>query len=109
MSILHTPTEPFIESPENDTYIGFIDASHCNTMENFYTEISAALQFPNYFGRNLDALDEMLCDLSWIDFSIVFLIINNQEKLLSDDPEKLGELIAFLVDVGNDNFETILK
>ena len=32
------------------------------------------LQFPDYFGRNWDALDECICDLSWLPPGDVILI-----------------------------------
>jgi|688.fasta_scaffold267104_2 RNAse (barnase) inhibitor barstar len=109
MSIVHTPQHPFIESSENDTYIGFIDGEQCTTMDLFYDAIIRAMQLPDYFGRNLDALDEVLSDLSWIDYGVKFLIIQNSDELLKDEKEMFGELLATLMEVGNDDFEVVMS
>ncbi len=36
------------------------------TVEELHDVLSEALHLPNYFGRNWDALDEVLGDLSWL-------------------------------------------
>jgi RNAse (barnase) inhibitor barstar len=38
--------------------------------------IAAALSFPDYFGRNLDALYDMLTDLSWLPGNHVLIWIH---------------------------------
>ncbi len=40
--------------------------------------VADALAFPDYFGRNWDALEECLLDLSWRPGSLVLLIDNAQ-------------------------------
>ena len=40
-------------------------------------DIGAALHFPSYYGQNLDALAECLCDLSWIPATMVVLVVRN--------------------------------
>jgi RNAse (barnase) inhibitor barstar len=39
--------------------------SKMRTRDDLFDEISAALQFPYYFGENWDALDECMNDLEW--------------------------------------------
>lgn len=36
------------------------------TEDQLFTEVSAALQFPYYFGENWPAFDECLADLEWL-------------------------------------------
>ena len=36
--------------------------------------LAESLQFPDYFGRNWNALDECLCDLEWLDGHQIVLV-----------------------------------
>lgn len=38
----------------------------CRSKADFFRECARALNFPDYFGGNWDALDECIRDLSWI-------------------------------------------
>lgn len=68
-----------------------IDGGKClNKMETL-NEIGKAFIFPDYYGHNLDALEECLNDLSWLDADNYSLIINNYSKFLSDEDEELKE------------------
>lgn len=109
MSIIHTPIRAFIESEQTDTFLGIIDGRKCPDMESFYTALIDAMHLPEYFGRNLDALDEVLSDLSWLDYGVKFLIIQNSDELLKDEKEMFGELLATLMEVGNDEFEVVMS
>ncbi len=40
-----------------------LDGTRFNGVETFYTEVSQVFSFPDYFGRNLDALHDSLLDL----------------------------------------------
>jgi RNAse (barnase) inhibitor barstar len=52
---------------------------------SFYDEIGAALQFPYYFGENLDALDECLCDLEWLPADRYLFVVQDAAHVLSAD------------------------
>jgi RNAse (barnase) inhibitor barstar len=56
------------------------------TVKDFFNEISAALQFPYYFGENSAALNDCITDLEWIPGSAYLLMFDNAEFLLSEAP-----------------------
>ena len=47
------------------------------TKQNFLNILNQELNFPSYFGSNLDALDECMRDLSWIQEKEIILNFNN--------------------------------
>jgi RNAse (barnase) inhibitor barstar len=49
--------------------------------------IASALAFPDYFGRNLDALYDCLTDLSWLPSGEHVLIWVSSDKLKRADPK----------------------
>lgn len=48
-----------------------------------FDEFAAALQFPYYFGENLNAFDECLGDLEWIFKDKIIIFIYNWSSVLS--------------------------
>ena len=56
--------------------------------------ISAALQFPEYFGFNWDALDECLADLSWLEPGDI--VIWHESMPLSHAPKELSHYLNVL-------------
>jgi hypothetical protein len=44
----------------------FLDGSKITDKESFFKAIALAMDFPDYFGHNWDALRECLDDLSWV-------------------------------------------
>jgi RNAse (barnase) inhibitor barstar len=49
--------------------------------------IAAALSFPDYFGRNLDALYDCLTDLAWLPPGEHVLIWAGSDRLKATDPK----------------------
>ena len=62
-------------------------------MDRFYDELAAALQFPLYFGRNWNALDECLVDLEWLPSKAYLLVFADAPSLLKTAGE--GDAEAF--------------
>ena len=56
--------------------------SNMQSMDRFYDEMAAALQFPLYFGRNWNALDECLVDLDWLPSNAYLLVFADAPSLL---------------------------
>lgn len=87
------------------TFLAFLDGRQCRSRTGFFHAIGQALLFPDYFGDNLDSLDELLCDLSWIEASNVGILIFHYEEFLQDDRkllEDVNNIFAHAVANAND-------
>jgi RNAse (barnase) inhibitor barstar len=78
-------------------FIAQIDGQKATSLKDFYAEISTAMRFPEYDGKNLDALDEMLNDLSWIEEKKVIIYITDSADWLSK--EKSEEKLLTVIDI----------
>ena len=101
--ILDTKRPSFI-SKRSHTFIALLDGAGILTLDEFYTAISKALNFPDYFGRNLDALEEMLSDLGWIEQNTILLIVKNPEELFKGKSKEGESIMALIEEVENPNF-----
>jgi hypothetical protein len=65
------------------------------TLRDFYEELAEQLEFPTYFGFNLDSLDECLNDLSWLGDKKIVIYISDSANFLATErnPEKLETLL----------------
>lgn len=78
-------------------FIAKIDGVKSVTTKAFLEEIGATLHFPDYYGQNLDALDEMLNDLEWIKQEKVIIHITNSADWLSK--EKSESKVFTIIDL----------
>jgi len=77
-------------------YVAILDGSNSKTVNSFVNEIGRAFKFPSYYGKNLNALDECINDLEWIDKPNYFLIIKNYEDFLKDESlETRDHILSF--------------
>lgn len=73
-----------------------IDGTLCDTIDKCYQTLQKQLSLPDYFGLNLDALDEVLSDLEWIDERKVKLILLNETDFLCKDISKKASMLDVL-------------
>ena len=64
-------------------YTSYLRGKRCQTEDLFFREISASFQFPDYYGENWAATDECLCDLEWLAFSKIFVVIDDFSCMFS--------------------------
>ena len=79
----------------NTRYV-FIDGLLCNTIDKVYATLQSQLSIPDYFGHNLDALEEILADLDWVEEKKVKLIVINSATLLANDMALKEALLSIL-------------
>jgi|SRR5689334_1792729 len=70
-----------------------IDLGGVAGKETLLDRISAALRFPDWFGRNWDALEDCLADLSWSQARGHVLLFENAKGASSADRKTLAEIL----------------
>jgi RNAse (barnase) inhibitor barstar len=63
-----------------------VDGTAARTLESFFNVLSEALNLPDYFGRNWEALKDCLEDLEWLPGDSYLFIFRNADQLFSDEP-----------------------
>ncbi|MBU6343535.1 MAG: barstar family protein [Bacteroidetes bacterium] len=94
---LFPPNEvpPFPEG----AFIAQIDGAKAQTLRAFYPRIAKQLIFPDYFGKNLDALSDCLCSLEVTGSRNVILLIRNFSLFLhKEKPERKSAALQVLQD-----------
>jgi RNAse (barnase) inhibitor barstar len=79
-----------------NTRYAFIDGLLCDTIDKVYATLQSQLSIPDYFGHNLDALEEVLADLEWVEEKKIKLVVINTAALLANDSVLKGELLSIL-------------
>lgn len=92
---------------ENNTRYVFLDGFACKKLDRCYITLQEQLSIPGYFGKNLDALEEVLDDLDWIKEEKIKIIVSNTSFLLEHDPEKKNAFLDILHSSGNEKIEII--
>ena len=80
------------------TLVANIDGEQVDTLEKFYQELIVQLKFPESFGRNLDAFDEMINDLDWLEETTICLVFKNYDNFLSEENDEAREIILTILD-----------
>lgn len=60
--------------------------------------IAGALEFPDYFGHNLDALYDCLTDLSWLADGEHVVVWSKPKALREADPQSYSAIAGVLAD-----------
>jgi RNAse (barnase) inhibitor barstar len=72
----------------------------CSTYEALHNEVAAALQFPEYYGENWDAMDECVTDLAWMPADWYLIHLSAIERLLPSDEKDFSVFVRILSEAG---------
>lgn len=86
-----------------------LDAASMRDFDGLYREISSVLKFPDYFGNNLNALDECITDLEWLPADGYLGVIKNANCLLSEESDDALREFLFLLDSAGEEWSMPLK
>ncbi len=83
-----------------------LDAALMTNLEGLYREFATAFKFPDYFGKNFNALDECITDLEWLPAAGYLLVINNAEVLLDKESGYALESLLSILDGAGEEWST---
>lgn len=85
----------------SDKNIFVLNGLNMKTYDGLYDEFTKVFRLPDYFGRNLDALDECLNDLEWLDISGIIIVISNSNLVLCEEKDSgCGTIIEVFESAG---------
>lgn len=92
-------TEEWDRDYLSNAYIGYIPS--VATESELYTQLSDILQFPSYFGKNWDALDELYRDFSWIENKNIVIVHKGLAQLPLNELKIYIGIVLNSVDLWN--------
>ena len=102
-SLLVTPpgtTVTALVKPPTGYALRVVHGKKCKTPAGIFNEFARALEFPDYFGHNWDALEECLADLEWLPAKGYVVVITAAQFVIPDDDEEYETLLEVLNDAG---------
>jgi hypothetical protein len=96
-NILISQSERELEARYADYFIAHVDGQRATTLRQFYEQVAEVLEIPD-FGFTLEALNDSLNDLQWLEDERIVLYITNTNSLISKerDPAKVGNVLNIL-------------
>ncbi len=92
--------------PHKNTVETVIDGNATQHIADFYTTIAKDLHFPDYFGKNLDALNDCLSDLSWLEHNQVHIVLKHYDKFLSAEPKDVRWNVLHILNEAAKNWKS---
>jgi hypothetical protein len=68
--------------------IAVLDGTDAATRSGFFQAIARSLHFPDYFGRNWDAVYDCLTDFNWLPAAGYVLVLDGYDQFATNEPEQ---------------------
>jgi RNAse (barnase) inhibitor barstar len=82
-----------------------VDLAGVQTKDALLERLAARLQFPEWFGHNWDALNDVLAELAWEQQNGVMLVLEHCGDLASADPEAFETSLEVLDSVAENCYD----
>jgi RNAse (barnase) inhibitor barstar len=69
--------------------VRILRGNRCTGKDALLDEFARGLDFPDYFGKNWDALEDCLTDLEWLSAEAFVIIMTNADQILKNSPEEM--------------------
>lgn len=79
-----------------DAYVALV--SFVLNKEELFNELAKVLCFPDYFGKNWDALAELYRDFCWIEKTNIVIVHEDLSALPAEDLEIYLEIVQICID-----------
>jgi len=93
-------TAAALVKPPAGYVLRLVQGKKCTSPTGVFNEFARALEFPDYFGHNWDALEECLADLEWLPAKGYVVLITEAQAVIPDDEEEYETLLEVLNDAG---------
>lgn len=81
---------------ESGFAVAAIDLAGCRDKDEVLDRFAAALRFPDWFGRNWDALADCLGDLSWLPADGYLLLLDHADAWRAAEPGQFATALEIL-------------
>jgi len=89
------------------TFKIILEGKNMQDIKAFHQELAQKLEIPDEYGKNWDALGEVLNDLSWLDYDHFAFFISDYDQLLKKEAfEQKSEFLCIL-DGAMDEWENV--
>ena len=87
-----TPVRELPKIPQDALLVDF-DGRKMKTLSTFYRRIAVELEFPEYFGNNLDALWDCITALPGFKSEQIYLVVRHLPSFLASEPREKKEAV----------------
>lgn len=81
---------------EHNTQLFYLDGSTISNKAEFLQACAKAMNFPDYFGDNWDAFEDMLTDLEWVSENRYLVLYTQPERFAQGDADEWTTAIDIL-------------